>query len=242
MRRALAGVAALAVLGAVVPSSAGAAKAYRCKINISVLQTTGWNAHFREDAQCGEDYHRDYMGGGAGTLQGRLSGGRVTFRMRGGVLQSTSFNIPGSRRASNDWTVQWVGTPDESCPPNLPAAEEPDQRDCVTRKGKLASELFVVGGRLALLTAFERAGSPDVPLCPDPTAVSVTGAKPTPRRRDVDDLIRNKRVRSIELTASIVDKNISGKNLNLPTGGTTLLSGGGNYDAKWKVKLTRIYR
>jgi hypothetical protein len=241
LRRALPVLVALAVLAASA-APAHAAKIYRFKMTISVLQTTGWNAHFREDAQCGEDYHRDYMGGGSGTLRGRLRGGHVAFRMRDGILQSTAFNIPGSRRASNDWTVQWVGTPDESCPPNLPAAEEPDQRDCVARKGKLASQLLVVGGRLSLLTAFERAGSPDVPLCPDPTAVSVTGAKPTPRRRDVDDLIRNKRVRSIELAASLVDKNIAGKNLNLPTGGTTLLSGGGNYDARWNVKLTRIYR
>jgi hypothetical protein len=99
----------------------------------------------------------------------------------------------------------------------------------------------VLGGRLGLLTAFERAGIPAAPLCPDPTAVSVTGSKPTPKRRDVDDLIRNKRVHTIELTASLVDKNIAGKDLNLPLGSSTLLSGGGNYDAKWSVKLTRIY-
>lgn len=99
----------------------------------------------------------------------------------------------------------------------------------------------MVGGRLGLLTAFERAGNPAAPLCPDPTAVSVTGSKPTPKRRDVDDLIRNKRVRSIDLTASLADKDIAGKNLNLPLGSSTLLSGGGNYDAKWRVKLTRIY-
>ena len=66
------------------------------------------------------------------------------------------------------------------------------------------------GGRLGLLTAFERAGNPSTPLCPDPTAVSVTGSKPTPARRDVDDLIRNRRVRSIELSASLKDKDIPG--------------------------------
>jgi hypothetical protein len=241
MRRLLAGLAALAALAAVVPS-AQAARSYRFNLNISVLQSTGWTAHFREDAQCGEDYHRDYQGGGAGTLRGSLKGARVTFRMSDGLLQSTDFNIPGSRRASNDWTVQWLGAPDESCPPGLPAAEAPDTSDCGLRKGKLASQLFVAGGRLTLLTAFERAGNPSTPLCPDPTAVSVTGSKPRPRRRDVGDLITNRRVRSIELTASLKDKAIPGKSLNLPTGSTTLLSGGGNFDARWKVKLTRIMR
>jgi hypothetical protein len=239
VRRLIAALAALVTAAAIVPS-AEAAK-YRFKMNISVLQSTGWSAHFREEARCGEDYHRDYMATGAGTLRGSLKGGRVTFRSMGGGLQSSAFKIPGSRRASNEWTVQWVGSPDESCPPDLPAAEPPDTSDCVTRKGTLQSQLLVLGGRLGLLTAFERAGNPTAPLCPDPTAVSVTGSKPTPKRRDVDDLIRNKRVRTIDLTASVVDKNIAGKNLNLPLGSSTLLSGGGNYDARWRVKLTRIY-
>jgi hypothetical protein len=239
MRRLITALAALVTAAAIVPS-AEAAK-YRFKMNISVLQSTGWSAHFREEARCGEDYHRDYMATGAGTLRGSLKGGRVTFRSMGGGLQSSAFKIPGSRRASNEWTVQWVGSPDESCPPDLPAAEPPDTSDCVTRKGTLQSQLLVLGGRLGLLTAFERAGNPTAPLCPDPTAVSVTGSKPTPKRRDVDDLIRNKRVRTIDLTASVVDKNIAGKNLNLPLGSSTLLSGGGNYDARWRVKLTRIY-
>jgi hypothetical protein len=239
MRRALAVVAALVAVGAVVPS-AGAAT-YRFKLDITVHQVTGWNAHFREDASCGEDYHREWMGGGSGLLKGTLKGARITFRSRGGSLSSSPFKIPGSRTARNDWTVQWVGTPDETCRPDLPAPEPPDTRDCGTRKGKLESQLFVFGGRLALLTAFERAGNPSTPLCSDPTAVSVTGSKPTPRRRDVDDLIRNKRVRSIELAASVADVKIPGNKLNLPTGGTDLLSGGGNFDARWKVKLTRIY-
>jgi hypothetical protein len=236
----LAGLAALVALGAMAPG-AEAAKTYRFKVNISVHQVTGWNAHFREDAWCGEDYHRDWMGGGSGTLRGSLNGGRVTFRSRGGLLSSNNFKIPGSRNATNDWTVQWLGTPDGSCAPDLPAAEEPDQRDCGKRKGTLASQLFVAGGRLALLTAFERAGKPTTPLCSDPTGVSVTGSKPRPARRHVDDLIRNKRVRSIELQASVADKSIPGAKLNLATGGTDLLSGGGNYDAMWKIKLTRIY-
>jgi len=239
MKRVLAALAVLVAAAAVVPS-AEAAK-YRFKMSISVLQSTGWNAHFREEARCGEDYHRDYVATGAGTLKGSLKGARVTFRSMGGGLQSSAFKIPGSRHAANEWTVQWLGSPDGSCPPDLPAAQPPDTSDCITRKGTLSSQLFVVGGRLGLLTAFERAGNPAAPLCPDPTAVSVTGSKPTPKRRDVDDLIRNKRVRSIDLTASLVDKNIAGKNLLLPLGSSTLLSGGGNYDAKWHVKLTRIY-
>jgi hypothetical protein len=241
MRWILAGVAALAAVAAVAPS-AQAARSYKFKLNISVLQTTGWTAHFREDAWCGEDYHRDYQGGGGGTLRGSLRGGHVTFRMRQGLLQSTDFNIPGLRRASNEWTVQWLGARDGTCRPDLPPAEAPDTSDCGLRKGKLASQLFVAGGRLSLLTAFERAGHPSTPLCSDPTAVSVTGSKPTPRRRDVDDLIKNKRVRSIELTASLKDRAIPASSLNLPTGGTSLLSGVGNFDAQWKVKLTRIMR
>lgn len=240
MKRLLAALGALVAVAAMVPSAEAAR--YRFKMNVSVLQTTGWGAHFRDDRWCGDDYHRDYVGSGAGTLKGSLRGARVTFRSMGGGLQSSAFKIPGSRHATNEWTVQWVGAPDDSCPPGLPAAEPPDTSDCVTRKGTLQSQLFVLRGRLGLITAFERAGNPAAPLCPDPTAVSVTGSKPSPKRRDVDDLIRNKRVRSIELTASVVDQNIAGKNLNLPLGSSTLLSGSGNYDAKWSVKLTRIYR
>jgi hypothetical protein len=241
MKRLLAGVAGVVTVAAFAPA-AGAATTHRFKLDVSVYQATGWTAHFREDAVCGEDYHRDWQGGGSGTLRGSLKGARITFRSSGGFLSSSDFNIPGTRTAKNDWTVQYLGSPDESCPPNLPAAVPPDTQDCGTRKGRLASQLFVAGGRLALLTAFERSGNPTTPLCSDPTAVSVTGSKPRPARRDVGDLIRNKRVRSIELTASIVDKKIPGSALNLPTGGTDLLSGGGNFDARWKVKLTRIMR
>ena len=240
MRRLLAGLAALTALGAGAPAADAAS--YSFKLDISVYQATGWTAHFREDAVCGEDYHRDWQGGGSGILRGSLKGARVTFRSRGGFLSSNSFSVPGSRTARNDWTVQYLGSPDESCSPNLPAAVPPNTSDCGARRGRLASQLFVAGGRLALLMAFDRAGSTTTPLCPDPTAVSVTGSKPRPRRRDVDDLIRNKRVRSIELSASVADKNIRGSALNLPTGGTDLLSGGGNYDARWRVKLTRIMR
>ena len=66
------------------------------------------------------------------------------------------------------------------CNPDLPAAVGPDLSDCGTRRGKLPSQLFVLRGRLVLLTSFQRAGNPSTPLCPDPTAVSVTGSKPTP--------------------------------------------------------------
>lgn len=241
MRRALACGAALIALGALAPA-ADAAKTYRFKLDITVYQATGWNAHFREDAVCGEDYHREWQGGGGGILKGSLRGARVTFRSRDGLLSSNDFNIPGSRTASNEWTVRYVGAPDESCPQGLPAPVAPDTSDCGTRKGRLASQLLVAGGRLGLLTAFERAGNPSTPLCPDPTAVSVTGSKPTPPRRGVGDLIRDRRVRSIDLTASVKDRAIRGSALNLPTGGTDLISGGGNYDARWRVKLTRIMR
>ena len=238
MRRSIAALAALVAALTLVPAAQAAT--YRFKVDLSINQSTGWTAHFREEAQCGQDYHREWQGGGGGILKGSLKGARIAFRSRGGFLTSSEFNIPGSRRASNEWKVGYFGTPDDNCPPNMPAAVAPDTSDCGVRKGKLSSQLMVVGGRLALLTAFERAGNPRTPLCPDPTAVSVTGSKPTPKRRDVDDLIRNKRVRSIELSAAALDKNIPGTRLNLPTGGTDLLSGGGNYDARWRVKLTRI--
>ena len=239
MRRTLAALAALLAVSVFAPG-ADAAKSYRFKMDISVYQVTGWSAHFREDAWCGQDYHREWTGTGSGLLKGSLRGGRITFRSRGRALSSSPFKVSGSRSAHNDWTVQWVGAPDGTCRPDLPAAEPPDTSDCGLRKGTLASQLVVFGGRLGLITAFERAGDPRTPLCSDPTAVSVTGSKASPARRDVDDLIRNKRVRSIELSASVKDKNIPGRSLNLPTGGTDLLSGNGNYDARWKVKLTRI--
>ena len=241
MRR-VALIAAL-VVGATAAPAAEAAKSYRFKADITVRQLVGWNQHFRENAWCGDDYHREYQGIGSGELKARMRGGRVTFRERGRYLMSNELRVPATRGALNQWTVQWVGNP-ENCPPNLPAAQEPDDgADCgPTRKGRLDAGLFVLRGRLSLLGSFDPAGANDPIPCPDPTAISgVAGRAGAAARRGVDDLIRNKRVRSIELGASVRNRKLKPKEVLVPGEGTDLISAGGDYDAMWKVKLTRIY-
>ena len=242
MRRLLAGLGALVALGGVAPA-AEAAKSYRFKVNLNVRQIVGWNQHYRENEWCGQDYHREFEGKGAGDLRARLTGGRVTFRVRNGGAVSTELKAPATRGALSDWNVYWAGIP-ENCPPGLPESgpDAIDTSDCgPTVKGKLVSHLIVDRGRLALLAYFDPAGSPDPIGCPDPSGVSVAASAAGPaKRRDVLDLIRSKRVRSIELGASVKNKKLTPKELGAPGEGTDLRSAGGDYDALWKVKLTRI--
>jgi hypothetical protein len=70
-------------------------------------------------------------------------------------------------------------------------------------------------------------------------SVAASAAGPA-KRRDVLDLIRSKRVRSIEPGASVTNKKLTSKELGAPGEGTDLRSAGGDYDALWKVKLMRI--
>jgi len=106
----------------------------------------------------------------------------------------------------------------------------------------VSETLPIVGGRLALLGAFDPAAPDSEVLCPDPTAVSVAGAKAgAAKRRGVGDLITNRRVRSIELGSEVAAEDLKPSELSLPGSGTDLLSGSGIYDAMWKVRLTRIY-
>jgi hypothetical protein len=244
MRRLLVAVAALAVLGAVAPS-AEAAKTYRFKVSMTVHQVVGWNQHYRENEWCGQDYHREFKGLGSGDLSARLTGGRISFKAQGGRLVSTEFRVPATRGALSDWEVYWAGVP-ENCPPGLPPAGDQaiDTSDCgIPVKGRLRGQLFVQRGRLALFGAFDPAGEPDPIGCPDPSGISVAASAAGPAtRRDVDDLIRSKRVRSIELGASVKNKKLTVKELGAPAEGTDLISAGGDYDARWKIKLTRIYR
>jgi hypothetical protein len=235
-------VAALVLLGTIAPG-AEAAKSYRFKMSLTVRQLVGWNQHYRENEWCGQDYHREFEGLGSGDLRAKQTGGRITFKVKGGSLVSTEFRLPATRSALSDWNVYWAGVP-ENCPPGLPAAgpDAIDTSDCgPTEKGKLRGQMFVQRGRLSLLGGFDPAGEPDPIGCPDPSGVSVAATVAGPAaRRDVDDLIRSKRVRSIELGASVKNKKLTAKELGAPGAGTDLRSAGGDYDAMWKVKLTRI--
>lgn len=241
MRRVYA-VLAVLISAAVIVPPAQAAKTYRFKLTVAVYQDVTWKQHFRDNAWCGQDYHQDYQGQGGGTLEGKLRGARVTFRVRQGILQSSAFRVPATREATNTWDVKWVGIPEEDCPPDLPPATPPDTSQCGKEvAGKLDSQLMVIGGRLGLLAAFDPAGSPDPVPCSDPTGISVVGATVAPKRRNVDDLIRNRRVRSIELAAQSELGKVGKSKMSAPSSGENFLSGEGIYDANLKIKLTRIY-
>jgi hypothetical protein len=241
VRRAYAVLAVLIAAAIVVPA-AQAAKTYRFKADVTVRQLVGWNQHFRDQAWCGDDYHRDFQGRGSGEIKARVRGARITFRPRRGYLESTEVRVPATAGALSDWAVSWVGTP-EDCPPDLPAAEPPDTSGCgPNKRGRLDASLIVIGGRLGLLGAFDPAGADDPVPCPDPTALSgVVSPAGAARRRNVDDLIRNRRVRSIELGASVKNKALGPEDMSLAGGGLSMLSAGGDYDAMWSVKLTRVY-
>jgi hypothetical protein len=228
-----------------IPSAANAAS-YRFKVNLSAVQTTDWAQTVRHpapgDGYCGDrDVHYVYRGDGDGQLKAKVTGARVTFRGTRRVLQSTEIKVPGTVLSnSSDYTVSRVGIPDEGCdvPPPPPSPRTGDGCAPLVRKpGTARSFLLVIRGRLNLTGGFYRR---DKKACADPSLYTgVLGFGGKPKRSDVNKLIVNKRVRSIELSSS--DRTVFGvKNLSDFGANSKGLEGSGTGSARWHVKLTRI--
>lgn len=244
-----AGVSALAVLSTlfVLPSVAEAAS-YRFKVDLTVVQTTDWEESVRHprpgDAYCGErDVHYVYKSDGGGQLKAKIRGGRVTFRGSRQMLQSSELKVPGTVLTNAEpWTVEMVGFPDDGCdvPPPPPFPNESTDGGChplIRRPGTARSFFLVLRGRLNLTGGFYRR---DKRSCSDPSGFTgVLGFGGRPKRSDVNALIVNKRVRSIELSASdttvFTKKNLSSFGANSET-----VAGSGKGSARWSVKLTRL--
>jgi hypothetical protein len=242
MLRTRVGAAALVLLAmslSAVP--AAEAKRYRFKVDLDAYQETAWSLTTRSEPFCGSSSpYFVHRGSGSGDLRARLRGGRVTFRGSGPILESSVFRAPASAIGfETGWTTS-VSHYDEDCqtPPNPQA----DSGDCgVRRRGKAPLFLFVVRGRIGLAGAFSEGGTP----CQDQSLMTgVFGHGGTPARRDVDDLIRNRRVRSIELRSSRRGSHSADTLAGIPSGtclgGCTNLEGSGRWMARWRIKLTRI--
>ena len=230
--------------------AAGSAQAasYRFKVDLTVVQTTDWEESVRHpapgDAYCGErDVHYVYQSDGGGQLKAKVRGARVTFRGNARALQSSEIKVPGTVLAdAKDYTVAMQGVPDEGCdvppPPQFPKESAAGGcHELIRRPGTARSFLLVLRGRLNLTGGFYRR---DKRSCADPSLYTgALGFGGRPRRGDVDDLIMNKRVRSIELSASdttvFTAKNLSDFGANSKT-----IAGSGKGVARWSVKLTRI--
>ena len=121
-------------------------------------------------------------------------------------------------------------------PPPFPAG---DCNPLIRRPGTAHSFFIVLGSRLTLTGGFYRR---DGNACADPSLYTgAVGFGGKPARRDVNDLIASKRVRSIELRAS--DTTVfTAKNLSDFGANSKILQGSGKGSARWTVKLTRLQR
>ncbi|MDX6586450.1 MAG: hypothetical protein QOI31_923, partial [Solirubrobacterales bacterium] len=130
-----------------------------------------------------------------------------------------------------------VGTADQGCDLPPPPFSVGECNPFAWRPGKARSFLVVIGGRMNLTGGFY---NPDYDACYDPSLYTgVLGFGGRPRRSDVNKLIVNKRVRSIELDASDSTK-FSCKRLADFGANSDCVEGFGSGSASWHVKLTRI--
>jgi hypothetical protein len=236
------------VAGVLVVPGVAEAATYRFKVDLTVVQTTDWEESVRHpapgDAYCGDrDVHYVYKSQGDGQLKAKIRGGQVTFRGTRQALQSSEIKVPGTVVTNSDpWSIAMVGVPDEGCdvPPPPAFPNESASGGCnplVRRPGTARSFLLAIGGRLTLTGGFYRR---DKRSCSDPSLFTgVLGFGGRPARRDVNTLIMNKRVRSIELSASDTTK-FTKKNLSDFGANSKTIAGSGKGEARWNVKLTRI--
>jgi hypothetical protein len=233
--------AALMAIGAAAPAQAAPKPAF--KADVTVQQDTDWSHTWRWplDDECGSDHvYYTYKGEGFGELSAKGNGKRVTFSGKS-VLESTEIRLRGFARSDASWQIQRMGTPSADCKPS--EAKPVDTSGCnplVRKPGTARIFLLVVRGRLQVTGGFYRddKGTP----CGDPSLYTgAIGYAGPASRRDVDDLIRSKRVRSIELTAKKTTK-FGLDDLREPGANTRLLAASGTGKASWRVKLTRLPR
>jgi hypothetical protein len=229
-----------------VSPSVAAAATHRFKVNLTVVQTTDWDHKVRHpapgDGYCGDrDVHYVYSASGDGELRAKVRGARVRFRGTRTQLQSSEIRVPGKVLSDHtSYTIERQGVPDENCdvppPPTFPPGE--GCNPLVRWPGVARSFLMVLRGRLTLTGGFYRRDA--TKACGDPSGYTgVLGFGGRPGRRDVNALITNKRVRSIELGAS--DTTAFGlKDLMSFGANSETIGAGGTGKARWSVKLTRL--
>jgi hypothetical protein len=246
-------IAGMALLG--VPGAAQGAS-YKFKVNLSFAQRADWahtlrqpnsiyQSYCADDNSGGGDVHYVYTGDGHGVLRAKLRGGSVTFRGSSSGMVSTAMKVPGTVISDAEYTVARKGVPPEGCnvPPPLSTAELTAGCDpLVPHAGVARSYFLTLRGRLTLAGAFARK---DKRACEDPSGFTHTvGFGGRPRRTDLNALIANKRVRSIELRSAkdtvFNAKNLSDLQSTDLDANNTVLTGSGKGTASWKVKLTRV--
>jgi hypothetical protein len=241
----VAGLPAAVIVLTMLTSGVAQAASYRFKVDLTVFQDTDWEEHVRHpapgDAYCGDrDVHYVYKGEGGGQLKAKIRGGRVTFKGTKRFLQSSEMKVPGTVLTdSTPYSVEMVGFPDENCevPPPPPFTNGDGCHPLIRHPGTARSFLLVQNGRLMLTGGFYRR---DEKACSDPSGYTgVLGFGGRPGRRDVNDLITSKRVRSIELAASDSDT-FSAKSLSSFGANSETIFGRGKGTARWSVKLTRL--
>lgn len=227
-----------------VSAPAAEAASYKFKVNLSMVQTTDWAQKVRHphpgDGYCGtRDVHYVYSGEGDGQLRAKVRDARTTFSGNSAFMQSTEIKVPGTVVSNaSEYSISREGDA-ENCdvppPPQFPAGD--GCNPLVRHPGTARSFLLVQRGRLILTGGFYRR---DMNSCRDPSLYTgVVGYGGRPGRRDVDELIRRKRVRSIELEAE--DRTVfNAENLSSFGANSLVLEGSGEGVARWSVKLTRI--
>ena len=235
-----------AALCLAAPAAAQAAPKATFVAKVHIHQSAEWEASWTTPELCGDDYRHTYAGDGQGSATFDTKSVRVTFKRRGGYWSTNEFAMKGKVGRQAAYETGESGDPEGCLPDYTGIPDPPDTSECGLKTVGRSSKSFwftIVRGRLAPAGAFTGAGGGDPfdGACPDLTArTGIVWATPSPQRRDVDKLITNKRVRSIELSSgpSYVRETIPFDQLLFPGGENW--AGGGEYEVLWTVKLTRV--
>lgn len=244
MRRTALLIAATVAAGGALAAPASAAKSWKYRADITIVQKSDWSMTVRwpRDGFCGsDDVHYVYRGSGDGDLRAKVRRRRTTFRSVGGLLQSTEIRVPGEVISDATWSVARQNNPTHSC--NVPPPIERRENGCnplLRKRGTGRLRLMVIRGRLYLIGGFYPRDTNL--LCGDPTGYTglLGAAGPVRSRKDVDDRIKSKRTKSIKLTSRRTQTFTTADFADGFGANTRGLDGSGSGTARWTVKLTRI--
>ena len=225
---------------------AGAAPS-KFKADLYIHQSSEWAVSWTTPEICGDDYRHFFRGDGTGSVTYKAKGVPVTFkRSRGGFWQTNEFALSGRLGRRAGYEVGQSGNPEGCLPDYVHLPEQPDTTQCGGKDVAKSSKSFwlmIVGGRIAPAGAFtgKDGGDPYDNACPDQSfKTAIVESIPSPQRRDVDKLIQNKNVRSIELASgkSYFGGPLTTNELGFPGGVNH--AGEGEWEGRWTLKLTRV--
>ena len=244
----------LAVAAALCAAPAAEGKTYRFKADVFIQQSAYWAAWLTsypckpEGRQGWESHRRILEGSGGGFFKAKQNGLTITFRDGPGGVASDPFALKSvTQDRSATFKARYDGAVPENC--TNPVKDRPvDTSTCGTNafSSKLRTwTLMTPGGRL---TPF---GAPEDRFegkCPDPSRWLTVFYGGGSKRKDVHRLIRDKKVRKIELSGPGGFFDPKG----LTTGWTQVAlskanafhetyddSSNGNAVYRWRIKLTR---